>query len=87
MFISNLVPSSTVLQPIDSNIHDPLIKIIATVLPIPNGRDSNGNIICLGPQTTKIPRYLLVISMARSSEVFRAGAVTNSIIPVLDVEP
>jgi hypothetical protein len=73
MFISKLIPSSTVLQPIDSNIHDPLIKIIATVVPILNGRDSDGNTIYLGPQTTKIPRYLLVIFMARSSEVFRLG--------------
>jgi hypothetical protein len=42
-------------------------------VPILNGRDSSGNIIYLGPQTTRISRYLLVIFLARSYEVFRTG--------------
>ena len=42
-------------------------------MPLLNGRDSNGNIIYLGPQTTKISRYLLVIFLAMSYEVFRTG--------------
>jgi len=48
-----------------------LIKIIAAVVPILNGRDSSGNIIHMGPHMTKIPRYLLVVFLAKSSEMFR----------------
>ena len=57
---------------IDSNPDDPLM-IIAAVVPILNGKDSNGNIVYLGPQTTKISRYLLVAFLAGYSEVFRLG--------------
>jgi hypothetical protein len=42
--------------------HSPegLIRIFAYIVPILNGRDSEGQVICLGPQRTKIHRYLSV---------------------------
>jgi hypothetical protein len=40
------------------------------VVPILNGRDSSGNAICLGPQRTKIHRYLLVVCIAKSTRMF-----------------
>jgi hypothetical protein len=49
-----------------------LIKRVAKVVPFLNGRDSNGNIVCLGPQRTKIHRYLLVLSVAESEPIFRS---------------
>jgi hypothetical protein len=33
---------------------DPMIKLVASVVPILNGRDSGGKAICLGPERTKI---------------------------------
>jgi hypothetical protein len=62
MFISELVHSSITLPD--------MIKLVANVVPILNGRDSGGNAICLGPQRTKIHRYLLVVSLAKSSPMF-----------------
>lgn len=49
---------------------DPLIKLVANIVPILNGRDSPGNAICLGPQRTKIHRYLLVAFLAKSTSMF-----------------
>ncbi len=49
---------------------DPWIKLVANVVPILNGRDSGGNAICLGPQGTKIHRYLLVAFLAKSTTMF-----------------
>jgi hypothetical protein len=49
-----------------------LIKRVAKVIPVLNGRDSNGNIVCLGPQRTKIHRYLLVLCVAKSEPIFRS---------------
>jgi hypothetical protein len=48
-----------------------LIKGVAKVVPFLNGRNSNGNIVCLGPQRTKIHRYLLVLCVAKSEPIFR----------------
>jgi hypothetical protein len=47
-----------------------MIKLVASVVPILNGRDSQGKAICLGPQRTKIHRYLLVVLVAKSSPMF-----------------
>ena len=47
-----------------------MIKLVANVVPILNGRDSGGNAICLGPQRTKIHRYLLVVFIAKSTPMF-----------------
>ena len=47
-----------------------MIKFVAGVVPILNGRDSEGNKICLGPQSTKIHRYLLVVLLAKASPMF-----------------
>jgi predicted transcriptional regulator len=48
-----------------------MLKIVANVIPILNGRDSAGNIIYLGPQTTKIHRYLILVFLAKATEMFR----------------
>ena len=61
------------MQPSEKDPEDPLLKIIANVVPILNGRDSDGNVIYLGPQTTKIHRYLLVVFVAKSIHFFRLG--------------
>jgi hypothetical protein len=50
-----------------------MIKLVANVVPILNGRDSGGNAICLGPQRTKIHRYLLVVFLAKSTPIFSLG--------------
>ncbi len=49
---------------------DHIIKLVASIVPILNGRDSSGNAICLGPQRTKIHRYLLVAFLAKSTSMF-----------------
>lgn len=36
-----------------------------------DGRDTSGNIIYLGPKTTKIHRYLLVVFLAKATQMFR----------------
>jgi hypothetical protein len=51
----------------------PLLKIVATIMPIINGRDSTGSSIYLGPHTTKVAKYLLIVFLAKSLEVFRLG--------------
>jgi hypothetical protein len=48
-----------------------MIKIVANIEPILNGRDPSGNIIYLGPQTTKIHRYLLVVILAKATQMFK----------------
>ncbi|MGC1928787.1 MAG: hypothetical protein WA667_07405, partial [Candidatus Nitrosopolaris sp.] len=60
---------------------DPMIKLVATVVRILNGRDSDGHVICLGPQGTKIHRYLLVVFLAASVQMFRllGKEIDNSI--------
>jgi hypothetical protein len=50
---------------------DSIIKRIARVVPVLNGRDSDGKPKYLGPETTKIHRYLLVLWGAKSSPTFR----------------
>jgi predicted transcriptional regulator len=50
---------------------DSIIKRIARVVPVLNGRDSDGNPKYLGPETTKIHRYLLVLWGAKSEPMFR----------------
>jgi hypothetical protein len=61
------------LRPNDKNPEDPLIKEIANVVQILNGKDSAGKVIHLGPQLPKIPRYLLVLFVAKSRQMFRLG--------------
>jgi hypothetical protein len=50
---------------------DTIIKRIAKVVPVLNGRDSDGKSKYLGPETTKIHRYLLVLWGAKSEPMFR----------------
>src|SRR5215467_2784546 len=55
-----------------------------THLPILNGTrcsDSEGHVIYLGPQRTKIHRYLLIIFLAKSAQMFRLSGkeIDNSI--------
>lgn len=50
---------------------DSIIKRIARVVPVLNGRDSDRKPKYLGPETTKIHRYLLVLWRAKSSPTFR----------------
>lgn len=64
MFISKIVHLSIPLP-------DSIIKRIARVVPVLNGRDSDGKPKYLGPETTKIHRYLLVLWGAKSSPTFR----------------
>ena len=63
--------------------HSPegLIRIFAHIVPILNGRDSEGHVIYLGPQRTKIHRYLLIIFLAKSAQMFRLSGkeIDNSI--------
>ncbi|NAL78154.1 hypothetical protein [Nitrososphaera sp. AFS] len=49
---------------------EPMLKIVANVIPVLNGRDPSGNIIYLGPQTTKIHRYLIVVFLAKATHMF-----------------
>jgi hypothetical protein len=70
MFISNLVYPSTSLQS-NGDPEDDLIKKIAKVVPILNGKDSAGEVIHLGPRMLRTPRYLLVLLVAKSSQVYR----------------
>jgi len=51
------------------------------LIPVLNGRDSSGNIIYLGPQTTKIHRYLIVVILAKATWMFRlmGKEIDNSI--------
>jgi len=82
MFISSTIHSSIPLQSIDKSPEYPWLRIIANVVPILNGRDPDGNAIYLGPQTTKIHRYLLVVFVAKSIQMFRLGfgkEIDNSI--------
>src|SRR5689334_9267580 len=41
------------------------------MIPVLNGRDPAGNIIYLGPQTTKIHRYLILVLLAKATQMFR----------------
>jgi len=50
---------------------NPLLSLIAKTVPLLNGRDSDGNSIFLGPQGTKIPRYLLLVFLAKSTPTFK----------------
>ena len=58
------------MQPNNQN-RDPIIKIVANVIPVLNGRDPAGNIVYLGPQTTKIHRYLILVFLAKATQMFR----------------
>jgi hypothetical protein len=59
-------------RPSLSSPEDDLIKKIAKVVPILNGRDSAGQIIHLGPRM-RTTRYLLVLLVAKSRRMFRLG--------------
>jgi len=48
-----------------------MFTLIAKTVPILNGRDQDGNSIFLGPQGMKIPRYLLLIFLAKSTPTFK----------------
>lgn len=52
-------------------MNEPMLKIVANVVPVLNGRDPAGNIVYLGPQTTKIHRYLIVVFLAKATQMFR----------------
>jgi predicted transcriptional regulator len=52
-------------------MNEPMLKIVANVIPVLNGRDPSGNVIYLGPQTTKIHRYLIVVFLAKATQMFR----------------
>jgi hypothetical protein len=71
MFIFMQVHSKTSLPSFDRNPEFPWLHMIANIIPVLNGRDSNGNSIRLGPHTTKIHKYLLVIFVAQSLQIFR----------------
>jgi predicted transcriptional regulator len=51
-----------------------MIKSIARVVPVLNGRDSDGKPKYLGPQATKMHRYLLVLCAAKSESMYRLAA-------------
>jgi hypothetical protein len=74
IFICTRVHSSIALP-------DTIMKQIAKVVPVLNGRDSDGNPKYLGPKTTKIHRYLIVLWVAKSSPTFRllGKEIDNSI--------
>jgi hypothetical protein len=55
-------------------LSDSIIKRIARVVPVLNGRDSHGIPKYLGSETTKIHRYLLVLWEAKSSSTLRLTA-------------
>jgi hypothetical protein len=76
MFISSVGFLTLTLQ----SINEPMLKIVANVILVLNGRDA-GNIIYLGPQTTKIHRYLLVVFLAKATQMFRlmGKEIENSI--------
>lgn len=80
MFNSKLIHLTITVLSINQN-PDPMIKLVARVVPILNGKDSEGNVICLGPQSTKIHRYLLVVFLAKSTQMFRllGKEIDNSI--------
>jgi hypothetical protein len=50
---------------------EPLLALIANIVPILNGRDSNDRVVYLGPQTIKVHRYLLIVFLAKSTQFFR----------------
>jgi hypothetical protein len=50
---------------------NPLLSLIAKTVPILNGRDRDGNSIFLGPTGTKVPRYLLLVFLAKSTPTFK----------------
>jgi hypothetical protein len=66
MFISKLV-HLTITVPCQ-------LKRVARVVPVLNGRDSDGKPRYLGAETTKILRYLLVLCVAKSSPTFSLSA-------------
>jgi hypothetical protein len=47
------------------------MRRVAKVVPVLNGRDSDGKPKYLGPEATKIHRYLLVLFMAKSESMYR----------------
>jgi hypothetical protein len=65
-----MVYSSISLQSNDKDPEDDLIKKIANVVPILNGKDSAGQVIHLGPRKFRITRYLLVLLVAKSKRMF-----------------
>jgi hypothetical protein len=80
MFISIYVHSTTTLEDFNKS-PEGLIRVVGHIVPILNGRDSEGHAIYLGPQRTKIPRYLMVIFLARFTQMFRLSGreIGNSI--------
>lgn len=59
------------MQSFDFDPRDPLIKIVAKIIPLLNGKDLAGNVIYLGPKTTAIHRYLLIVYLAKTTQMFR----------------
>jgi hypothetical protein len=50
---------------------EPLLEMINGIIPILNGRDSENNVAFLGPNTTKIHRYLLILYTAKYLQIFK----------------
>lgn len=50
---------------------EPLLEMINGIVPILNGRDSYNKIAFLGPNTTKIHRYLIVLYTAKYLQTFK----------------
>jgi hypothetical protein len=70
------------LQLHDKDAEEDLIKKIASVVPILNGKDSAGQVIHRGPRMFLITRYLLVLLVAKSKRMFsleKGKEIENSV--------
>lgn len=48
-----------------ANESNPLMEIVTDIIPVLNGRDNSNNIAYLGPNRTKIHRYLVILYVAK----------------------
>ena len=44
---------------------NPLLEIVTDIIPVLNGRDNSNNVAYLGPNRTKIHRYLVILYVAK----------------------
>jgi hypothetical protein len=65
MYLFNLINLST------GRDSEPLISIISEIVPVLNGENSDGSMGYLGSQTTKIHRYLMIVFLAKNTQMFR----------------
>lgn len=54
-----------------SYLPEPLLELVNDLVPMLNGRDSDNNVAFLGPNTTKIHRYLVVLYTAKNLQTFK----------------